>query len=412
MRFTVATGIVSIAASLLALALIVASLNVTYQRETTGIKTRYNISQSDRDSRFTEPAAALDIASNNTARLSPALGTGDHDNDGLTNSEEAAQGTNPLNPDTDGDGVSDALEILRGTDPLNPRDGGTTLPPTSGPVEPTTEPRLNVEKLTKEVKEAGGQDYSGYAEVNVNATVDFKIEAELENSGTGTLTAVLKDDLPSGLRFIEGSVGNSRLNADWFGQEHTYILGPGQSVSIDVVFSASPTLAGTHTNTVKVFNYNDASQGDTASATVLARNPDGSGGTTGSGSLTFDLIDKKVRGESDATFRDNITASVGDTLDFKIILNLQNDSNGIKKVILTDTMSNELKYVPQSGNGDDLFSKGYITIEVEPGTKTYEYTFSATVVSGGSGAAINTAKAYEAKFAPNGATDKTIITIS
>jgi hypothetical protein len=42
----------------------------------------------------------------------------DSDGDGLSDDEERAIGTDPLNPDTDGDGLSDGIERLVGTDPL------------------------------------------------------------------------------------------------------------------------------------------------------------------------------------------------------------------------------------------------------------------------------------------------------
>ena len=42
------------------------------------------------------------------------------DGDALLDVEEAAIGTNALNPDTDGDGASDGEEITAGTDPLDP----------------------------------------------------------------------------------------------------------------------------------------------------------------------------------------------------------------------------------------------------------------------------------------------------
>jgi YD repeat-containing protein len=45
----------------------------------------------------------------------------DPDGDGLTNAQEIALGTDPLNPDTDGDGSPDGLEVALGSDPLNPR---------------------------------------------------------------------------------------------------------------------------------------------------------------------------------------------------------------------------------------------------------------------------------------------------
>ncbi len=46
--------------------------------------------------------------------------TGDEDNDGLNNTEEANLGTNPYQRDTDSDGVNDLREVGDGTDPLDP----------------------------------------------------------------------------------------------------------------------------------------------------------------------------------------------------------------------------------------------------------------------------------------------------
>jgi len=45
--------------------------------------------------------------------------SGDSDNDGLSNADEAAWGTNPLDPDTDKDGYFDGSEVNVGTDPKN-----------------------------------------------------------------------------------------------------------------------------------------------------------------------------------------------------------------------------------------------------------------------------------------------------
>ena len=42
----------------------------------------------------------------------------DYDNDGLTNAEEEAKGTDPKNPDSDGDGKKDGPEVENGCDPL------------------------------------------------------------------------------------------------------------------------------------------------------------------------------------------------------------------------------------------------------------------------------------------------------
>ncbi len=57
---------------------------------------------------------------------------GDADQDGLTNADEVARGTDPRAFDTDGDGYGDGLEVALGSDPLNP----TSVPNlTSGPRE-------------------------------------------------------------------------------------------------------------------------------------------------------------------------------------------------------------------------------------------------------------------------------------
>ncbi len=54
-------------------------------------------------------------------------GAVDTDNDGLSDDDERARGTNPSNPDTDGDGYEDGVEVLAGTDPLSE---ASFIPPT------------------------------------------------------------------------------------------------------------------------------------------------------------------------------------------------------------------------------------------------------------------------------------------
>ncbi len=56
-------------------------------------------------------------------------GTGDLDNDGLTNWEEVKRyHTDPHDADTDGDGLVDGYEVQNGTDPLNPDSNGDGMP--------------------------------------------------------------------------------------------------------------------------------------------------------------------------------------------------------------------------------------------------------------------------------------------
>ena len=60
----------------------------------------------------------LFVLSHQTVTASENWNTLDCDNDGLTNKEETALGTDPLNKDSDGDGVIDGTEIKDKTDPL------------------------------------------------------------------------------------------------------------------------------------------------------------------------------------------------------------------------------------------------------------------------------------------------------
>ncbi len=65
-----------------------------------------------------EVAAAL----NPTVASSGEADKRDTDNDGLTDLEEFAMGTNPINWDTDGDGLSDFWEVMNGMNPLSAKD--------------------------------------------------------------------------------------------------------------------------------------------------------------------------------------------------------------------------------------------------------------------------------------------------
>lgn len=52
----------------------------------------------------------------------------DSDQDGLSDEEEKAIGTDPYNPDTDGDGYTDGAEVKAGYDPLKPAPGDRITP--------------------------------------------------------------------------------------------------------------------------------------------------------------------------------------------------------------------------------------------------------------------------------------------
>jgi hypothetical protein len=70
------------------------------------------------------------VVANFSAPPDSPLTDADSDSDGLTDAEELALGTDPLNPDTDGDGFSDYVEVKFGTDAgLNPLVPNVGCPP-------------------------------------------------------------------------------------------------------------------------------------------------------------------------------------------------------------------------------------------------------------------------------------------
>ncbi len=103
----------------------------------TGDITELRVDPGDAEGTF-GPYDAATFASSQTEIDLMALtdGTGDIDQDGLSDADETVYGTEPNNPDTDGDGVSDGVEVQWNSDPLNPNEyvsvpatnsSGTTL---------------------------------------------------------------------------------------------------------------------------------------------------------------------------------------------------------------------------------------------------------------------------------------------
>ncbi|MFD0796118.1 gliding motility-associated C-terminal domain-containing protein [Maribacter chungangensis] len=125
------------------------------------------------------------------------LGTADCDNDGLTNNEETTgvddlttpsnpngELTDPSNPDSDGDGISDGQEALDGTDPNNDCDsiGGTPLATSDcdGDGNPNgTDPNPTV---------ATAVDDNTTADVGIPKTLDILFNDDFLNGSSVTIT--------------------------------------------------------------------------------------------------------------------------------------------------------------------------------------------------------------------------------
>ena len=94
--------------------LIISIIDVNEDRDGDGVK------DTEERADGTDPvdACSFKIASQNAIPWD-AWKAADCDNDGLTNQKEKELGTDPLKADTDGDGVPDGVEMTEGTDPLD-----------------------------------------------------------------------------------------------------------------------------------------------------------------------------------------------------------------------------------------------------------------------------------------------------
>ncbi|HEY0458606.1 MAG TPA: Ig-like domain-containing protein [Pyrinomonadaceae bacterium] len=124
-----------------------------------------------------------DELANGTNPDDPADADGDLDGDGLTNGDEVAKGTNPNATDSDGDGVSDAEEIRLG---YNPNDSTNSPPPNTSIVSISVAPST----ITLVMNQIFGQEPK---QLTVTGTTNFGATVDL----TANLQTVYQSIAPS-----------------------------------------------------------------------------------------------------------------------------------------------------------------------------------------------------------------------
>lgn len=113
----------------------------------------------------------------------------DRDDDGLTNAEEQAWGTDPENDDSDGDGYRDGTEVASGFDPLKPAPGDRLISPSATTIGETDKTVSGSRNLTEEFLERLQATKKAEMDVLQNLSGDPEVFEEQKTSLSGkTLT--------------------------------------------------------------------------------------------------------------------------------------------------------------------------------------------------------------------------------
>ncbi len=132
----------------------------------------------------------------------------DKDQDGLSDQEERAYGTDPNNPDTDGDGYSDGTEVKSGYDPLKPAPGdkiktesqvlGTEDEQDFLLKQSESENFNYTEEFLNKLKNEKGEELSAITDI-LNNPESLEDESVLENLGNTSLTTEDLNEIINGI---------------------------------------------------------------------------------------------------------------------------------------------------------------------------------------------------------------------
>ncbi len=191
------------------------------------------------------------IFGNATNSLAILLPNQDSDGDGLTNAQEIALGTNPLNADTDGDGMPDGWEVHFGTNPLvndagvasAAADGLTNLQEYLGGTDPTNKDRA-VPTVSKVTTVTGTGTNSG-TYINSALTLVFS-HAMLNPTQIAALQAILAKDT-NGTVTVTGAGATVNGTATFSSDGTQLTFQPAQNLLVSTTYTVKATAYRTTT---------------------------------------------------------------------------------------------------------------------------------------------------------------------
>jgi len=233
----------------------------------------------------TNAAGSTTSFGNATNSITVLLPNSDADGDGLTNAQELALGTDPLNPDTDGDGLPDGWENVYGLNPLDPTDAGkpskandglTNLQEYQGGTDPTNSNRT-VPSITAVVPSNAA---TGQA---INTAVSFTFNEAVLNPSQITTLGKLNPNVSSGSVSLTAAGVPVNGTASLSGDGLHLIFTPSANLAITTTYSLTVTgyraLSGVPMSTTFTSTFTTNNQPDVTPPTILRYSP--SSGLTG-----------------------------------------------------------------------------------------------------------------------------------
>ncbi len=230
-------------------------------------------------------------------------------------------------------------------------------------------------------------------EKTVNADNNDTVQYEIKIRNTGSVTAnnvTMTDNGTSGTSFISGSIEVTGASNLWSGTiPGTLTLG-NLAVNGEITIRYSMRVTGgngTYTNTATAQASNATSVSDTARVVVDQGCTSNCGGG-GGGTPRRLAVDKLVRNlTTGGTFRDSISASNGDRVEFEITVR-NTGSSRLNNVRLRDTLPSGLRLVSDSIeiDGDEVDSDSLTNIDLDTiaGREEKVVTLTAIVDRGSS----------------------------